>query len=491
MIDNNFMRGFVKLYALWRAAKGGVCGMETMHEMRELAYRNGLAALALLVALGSGCAHYRARPIEPAKSETEFRARTVTDAGLLAYLETNRVTRPTEWNLASLTLVALYFHPEMDVARAGVGVAEADVLTAGQRPNPALSWSPEYNANAAAGVSPWTLGFSLDIPIETAGKRGYRLKQARALTGAARIELAATAWNMRSRVRATLLDHLLAARQLDLLRAEEAARADAVTLMEQRLGVGEVSRPDVDSARIELANTRLAIRAAQGSVAETRAALASALGVPDGALTGVKLDWPRLDQPPGLPARQQAGLPDTLQEAGLLNRLDIRHALEEYAAAEATLQLEIAKQYPDVHLSPGYTWNQGDHKYALGLSVDLPVLNRNQGPIAVAEARRKEFAARFLALQAQVIGQTERALARYCGAMAECDEANELVSLLQNQQRAAEHAVEVGESDKLALAGIRVQTAVAFRARLDTLRKVQTAVGALEDAVQRPLTEER
>ena len=38
MIDHDFMRGFVKLYTLWRASKGEVYGMEIMQEMRQLGF---------------------------------------------------------------------------------------------------------------------------------------------------------------------------------------------------------------------------------------------------------------------------------------------------------------------------------------------------------------------------------------------------------------------------------------------------------------------
>ena len=38
MIDRDFMRGFVKLYTLWRASKGEVYGMEIMQEMRKLGF---------------------------------------------------------------------------------------------------------------------------------------------------------------------------------------------------------------------------------------------------------------------------------------------------------------------------------------------------------------------------------------------------------------------------------------------------------------------
>lgn len=38
MIDRDFLRGFVKLYALWRASGGAVYGLEIMQEMRELGF---------------------------------------------------------------------------------------------------------------------------------------------------------------------------------------------------------------------------------------------------------------------------------------------------------------------------------------------------------------------------------------------------------------------------------------------------------------------
>lgn len=38
MIDRDLMRGFVKIYVLWKASKGPVYGMEIISEMRELGF---------------------------------------------------------------------------------------------------------------------------------------------------------------------------------------------------------------------------------------------------------------------------------------------------------------------------------------------------------------------------------------------------------------------------------------------------------------------
>jgi cobalt-zinc-cadmium efflux system outer membrane protein len=118
----------------------------------------------------------------------------------------------------------------------------------------------------------------------------------------------------------------------------------------------------------------------------------------------------------------------------------------------------------------------------------VPLRNRNRGPIAEAEARRLEGRARFLALQAQAIAEMDSAMARYAAALAEVEESERRLLVLQHErERAVRRAAEVGEEDWLALAGVRVESAALDRVRLEALAKAQAALGALEDAVQRPL----
>ena len=39
MIDREFQRGFIKLYALWRASKGETYGVQIIDEMRKLGFK--------------------------------------------------------------------------------------------------------------------------------------------------------------------------------------------------------------------------------------------------------------------------------------------------------------------------------------------------------------------------------------------------------------------------------------------------------------------
>jgi cobalt-zinc-cadmium efflux system outer membrane protein len=446
--------------------------------MRKL----GLYFFSFLIVSGCAVHRYQPVPIVPAQTASALQTRGIGDAGLHAFVEKNvghTVTPwpPKVWNLTTLSFAALYFNPSLEAARARVAESQAAIVTAGARPNPSLGVAP--------GVpSPYLFNLDLSLPIETAGKRGYRLKGARSLDEAARFDLADSAWRIHSGVRLALLNYFLASRNLDLLRSEEQIRMNQVNILEQRLFVGEIPRPEVDLARIELSQTHLAINAAEGRRGETKAALAASIGIPVAGLQGLDFSWTDLDSPPS--AESLSSL--QVQRDAVLNRLDVRRALAQYAAAEADLQLEISKQYPDVQIGPGYTYEERNSFFVIGLSTTLPLFNRNQGPIAEAEARRKEAGASFLEKQAQVMAGGERAFALYTAALKELAEADQFLRKLQDTQvRMTEQAVRLGEEDRLSLNGMQIQSSVLARARLDALTHAQSALGELEDAVQRPL----
>jgi outer membrane protein TolC len=408
--------------------------------------------------------------------------RSLGDSGLHVFLEKNvghAVTPwpPKTWDLATLSLAALHFNPSLETARARVAESQAAIVSAGARPNPVLSVAP--------GIpSPYLFNLDFSVPIETAGKRGHRIRTARSLDQAAQFDLGDSAWKVRSGVRIALLNYLLASRSLDLLRSEEQIRGDQVNILEQRFSVGEIPRPEVDLARIELSKAHLAINTVEGQLAEAKAALAASIGIPVAGLQGLELLWPDLDSPPSAESLS----PTEIQRNAVLNRLDIRRSLAQYAAAEADLHLEISKQYPDLQIGPGYTYEERNNFFVIGLSTTLPIFNRNQGSIAEAEARRKEAAASFVEKQAQVIAGVERALALYTAALKELTEVDQSLSKLQDTQlRMMQQAVRLGEEDRLSLNGVQIQSSLLAQARLDALRRAQGALGELEDAVQRPL----
>ena len=444
----------------------------------------------LVIVLGavaglSACApavRYHPKPIVPAVTARQLESRSLSDPGLRKFIQANlhqsHSAWPAKaWNLKMLTLAAIYYSPVLQQARAEVSAANAAVMTAGERPNPTFRLQP--------GIpNPYLFALSFLFPIQTAGKRRIMVEQAKDLTLASRLNLAQATWQVCSNVRSAMVNYFLARREVSLLQLQQGLQTRRVELLRQRLVAGEISQPMVSSARLSLLQAQAAIETAEGRVLETRAALAAAVGVPVAALADAKIVWPEFEQPP----KAASFSAQAIQRDAVLNRLDVRRALAEYAAAQAALQLQIARQHPDFQLGPGYDFEEGHNYFTLGYSVTLPVFNRNQGPIAQAEAQRKAAAAAFLATQANAIAQSEEALARYRGAMRELNGTEQAVRQLERVVVPTERrTVAAGESDRLALNAVLLQRPALAGTWLSALGRSQSALGALEDAVERPL----
>ena len=442
---------------------------------------------AILVAI-SGCGAQEVKQLDAALLEAQFRARSLSDPGLARFLKENlpagvSAAPETPWNLHSLTLAAFYFHPDLEVSRARLEKIYAGETTAGAWPNPVVSAGLDYNFDIPRGTSPWTAIADLSLPIDIGGRRQHRISRAQYLSAAVWRELEETAWRTRSRLRRSLVEHLLASSRLEALRSEEGARRELVTLFDQRLEAGAASATETGAARIDLARVAMSRLAAEARLAGTLAGLAAAIGVPAAALRAVRLGWPEIER---LPAEESLALP-AVQRAGLLNRFDILKLLSEYQAADASLRLEMAKRFPEISLGPGYTFEEGENKFTFGLSMTLPIFNRNGGPIAEAAAQRKEAAARFLALQARAINDLEAALSSYRSALQELAESARLAALAGTLEKNVRRGLELGQNDRLEVAESSAQSAMARRAWTEALLKSQLALGALEDELQQPL----
>jgi len=440
----------------------------------------------ILVGVLIGCVHYQPKPLSPARIASSFDSRSLADEGLRQFVQTNapglaKRWPPQQWHLSSLTLAAFYFHPSLEVARAQWRVAKAAIITAGGRPNPTLSVTPEYDVNPASGVSPWLPSVNFDTPIETAGKRKLRIAQADRLSEAAWLNIRTTAWQVRSDVRASLLDFVVARKRVSLLQGQLSLQQEIVNLMEQRVQVGEISTAEITTARVNLARTQTELADARRQEAQARGSLATAIGVPLGAFNGLELSFDLSKSPNA--GRLASG---EVRRQALQSRADILGALAEYAASQSALQLEIAKQYPDVHLGPGYQWDQGESKWQLGLSVELPVLNRNQGPIAEAKARREEAAARFSALQAKALTAIDTAATLLRASRNNLSAAQSFAAAQEKQTGTVVGQYEAGAVDRLELLNARFEVAVSAVAVLEAQQALQHSLGALEDAVQRP-----
>jgi outer membrane protein TolC len=179
-------------------------------------------------------------------------------------------------------------------------------------------------------------------------------------------------------------------------------------------------------------------------------------------------------------------LPEQPAREALLNRLDLRRKLMEFAAADAAVKLAVARQSPDISLSPGYLWDQSDNVWSLAANLLMP--SDQSAFITEAVARRELAAQSFLQLQIQITQETETAA--------------ELVQTAREQaeifQRASEqHALkearltrqlEAGYADRVEQVEAQIEALTARRSLAQSRVRLQQALGSLEDVVQRPLS---
>lgn len=434
-----------------------------------------------------GCASFQNRELNPTESMIQLENRSLSNPELLRFIETATesasVTPPKTWNIDRLTLAAIYYHPDLALARAQAQSADAAIKTAGQRPNPSITISPTWIRNLATAAIPWIAASSISIPIETAGKRDFRIGKAENMADAARLRIADAAWLVRGRLRLALLEAYAAKEAERLIHQQYAIQQTINQRLEQQLAIGEIGPLEVTRSHLAVNQLKLNENAARKRVAESRVVLASAIGIPIEGLTGIDLDFSDLSKPPAL----QTISVSNLKEHALLTRPDVLAALADYAAAQSALQLEIANQYPNIQANPGYAWEMGEHRWTLGATMQLPILHQNQGPIAEAEAKRHELAVRFESLQMRIVSDIDRAHSGVAAVLAKWNDAETQIQLQQQNLSSVQAQYQAGEIDRLTLLGAELEKAVAERAQLDVLVETQQALNGLEDTLRQPL----
>lgn len=272
-----------------------------------------------------------------------------------------------------------------------VRAAEADVLAAGQLPNPTLS----YNRDRLGGSSDtieqsWMLSQAFDL----SGKRKLRREAAERRVDIANAGNATRRSERAAEIRGVFQDALFRREAIQVTEtwAQRFVRVESRVAKLAR--AGEASGYD----RRRLARERQAVEARlateRAELGRILARLATLTGMPQDPIVSGDL------LPPSLPAIETA-----------LNRLEQRPDLRalSLAALAADLDGRAAKQgaIPDLTVGVGPKWVDNgisrDSGYALSLSIPLPVFDRQQSgrQRAAAEAMQARAAYRLAHTRAE------------------------------------------------------------------------------------------
>jgi outer membrane protein, heavy metal efflux system len=284
---------------------------------------------------------------------------------------------------------------ELRLAREEAAAAEARVAAAGVLPNPALSATREQLSGDPGTYHETILQVGQALPI--GGQRGLRREAARQRAEAARARLEGTRLRTAFEVHRAYLR--AAAAEADLAALAEAT--DVFRRVEEsgrsRLAEGDISRFDQSRLQIERARYETLLSRARLALVEASWELTLLVAPDSVAARTVILPSERLGE-----LAAATGIADV--ETALLaaaGRADVRAAEAEVEAAEAVTTLQRRLRIPDVTLSGGFKHQADGYQGAVvGVSVPLPLWDRNRGGIAEAEANlaaartRRELALR-------------------------------------------------------------------------------------------------
>lgn len=154
--------------------------------------------------------------------------------------------------------------------------------------------------------------------------------------------------------------------------------------------------------------------------------------------------------PSGVPAHVSACSP-----TALLYHPAIMSMQAAYGASETELQKEVRKQYPELGISPSYANDDSNDKLMLGLSVSIPLWNRNREAIARSTGNRELKQAELIATWRQMVQQSSALEHQQSLLRRHCSSEYKRLSELREATKQQEKLFEIGETNMLQLSEAR------------------------------------
>ena len=451
--------------------------------------------LLVIFAFLASCANlpYQAKPLDTSKPLEKFQQKSIADPAFRDYLLKQGYTEQSipfkSWGLNELTSTALYFHPDLTLAKAKLALAESNIEISGLKKIPTFDAQVAHSNQANDDIRPWAFGLQVEIPIETSDKRTIRVEEAQHLAEVARMDIAETAWQLRYQLNNDLIDYTENANNIKLLKNNLAIYETLINLYNKRLLKGLASNVEVSKVKLLKQKSQFELLNEEAKTDELVAKLATDSGLTIEQFKLIPIKTFNIENSLSEQDKALSVKPNQLQEEALLNRIDIRRGIAKYAAAEAKIKLEVAKQTPDISLTPGIAFEYGDRIWSLGFASLINLLNHNPTYIKQAEQLRNIEGAQFESLQSSVIGDVSLAYAKYQAVKNKLDQSKaEQQSQLKLMEK-LQKQFEAGLADRVELTQASLSVAGAeqmlHRVEFELLRTQME----IENLLQRPLLE--
>src|SRR5688572_19314964 len=329
--------------------------------------------VALAVCVLSACRSYERVPLDLTAHSLAMESRDLNAPQVVEYARRFSVastTAPVAYDpsdglsLAEAEAVALFFNPQLRVARLRANVARVGAAEAGRWADPELAIDAERIVESVD--EPWVLGGMLNVTIPLSGRLGVERGQASAEATVQELRALMAERATLAELREQWLEWSVALERVALARQfieELGATAERGERLRQ---AGELDPVDARLLQLERVKQTARLRQHEADAQTREMRIKALLGLVPSAQVNL---LPSMSVPdPQVPADDQ--LPVVLGETPR-----VRVARAEYEVAERTLKLEITRQYPDLTLGGGYGTDEGDERVLLGAALPLPLFN--------------------------------------------------------------------------------------------------------------------
>ena len=388
---------------------------------------------------------------------------------------------PAELTLRDALAFALARNPELAAFSQEIRATEAAVLQAGVLPNPTLDIGRDNLNNARkAEAGDRTTSLQIGQLIELGGKRAARIRLAQTGRDLANWDYEAKRTAMLSQVAQRLVDVLASQNRASLAEETVALTQQVTDAVAKRVQAGKVSPVQETKARLALASAEVDFEQAKRELISARQALGALWGEPN----------PRFHKAIGDLART-VPLPayEKLAER-VRNNPELARWATEIARRQAGVEAERAKAVPDVTLSAGVTrFSQFDDRaYMVGISIPIPVFDRNRGGILEASRRLDKAGDEQRAVGTRLTTELAQTYQR----LAAVDKEIQIVrtTLLPGAQGAFDAAIQGYRLGKFGFLDVLDAQRTLFQARSQYLRALtdyQRGVGEIERLIGGPL----
>jgi cobalt-zinc-cadmium efflux system outer membrane protein len=325
------------------------------------------------------------------------------------FAQTSSTVSPDFLSLDTATEQFLRKNLAVEAARLEVGIAEAERIGARLRPRPGLTVSAENLR--LSGETPANklheYGISVAQPIELGNRKALRMEVAERIVSVSEARLTEVLRRQLFDVKRTYYDSVLARVLLDIEQENRDNFEGLVKFNTVRFEEGYIAQGDLIKVRLERTKFDFAVASAELALRRGKIRLLELIGERDFE-RAVRVQISNRLQVPAVDLNLMQ-----LKETALVNRPEIKVAEAELALAQSSIKLERSRAKGEVTPYLGYKRVGVDNTVLAGVTVPLPVGNRNQSGIARAEAEQKVSETNLSLVRNRTLADVEAAYRAY------------------------------------------------------------------------------